>query len=212
MMPNLKTIYDDTFFQEWGIEHQKYIESAKIITDILMNHLNPRRLIDLGCGCGVYSDSFFQKGVQIVSVDGVQPPQRFSFPVPIQVQDLTVPFKNLWGKFDVTLCLEVAEHIPEEFVDTFLSNLLQFGDLLVLSAAPPKQGGHHHVNEQPKRYWVQKCAQLGWIYNRKKTGKFIEDFKSRKAPYMWMGEHISFYQRALPNENKKKELPFSVRI
>jgi len=212
MMPNLEKIYDQKFFQEWGPRHEKYVESASNVADILFRYLAPSSMVDVGCGCGVYSYLFQKKGVRVLSLDGVRPPEEESYPVSITVRDLTVPFGNLWGKFDVALCLEVAEHIPEDLSPAFLQNITSLSDRLVLSAAPPGQGGHHHVNEQPKRYWVRRLAERGFIYNRKLTGQIMETFKRKKLSYMWMGEHISIYDRIKPQDDVRRELPFRIRI
>ena len=195
MMPNLSQIYDADFFSEWGKHNEKYTTSATIIGKLLLEEFSPKSLVDLGCGCGVYSHFFSQNGLKVLAIDGVKPNDDFAFPVHIEVQDLTTPFANKHGKFDVALCLEVAEHIPEEYVMNFLNNITQFSDTLLLSAAPPFQGGHHHVNEQPKRYWKQKLQEVGFSYNKKRTGQFVEKFKTIKAPFMWMGDGISVYER-----------------
>ncbi len=199
-MKNLNLLYDKAFFKEWGKEHEKYIHSAEIITDILFDLFKPKKLADLGCGCGIYSHLFKNKGTGVFALDGVLPPKAYSFPVDIHQQDLTIPFENTFGNFDLTLCLEVAEHIPEPLTDIFLDNILKFSDTLVLSAAPKGQEGHHHVNEQPKRYWVKKLAEKGFAYNRTKTGIMLEKLKKDKLPFMWMCEQISFYEKA----NKEK--------
>lgn len=212
MMKNLKEIYNREFFQEWGPHHEKYVDSAENVTDVLYRFLSPFSVVDVGCGCGVYSHFFQKKGVRVLSLDGVRPPKEESFPVSITVRDFTVPFDNTWGKFDVALCLEVAEHIPENLSSAFLRNITSLSDRLVLSAAPPGQGGHHHVNEQPKRYWVKRLAEYGFFYNRKLTGQIMETFKREKISYMWMGEHISIYDRAKPQDSLKRELPFQTRV
>jgi len=212
MMPGLDRIYDAQFFKEWGANHQRYIDSAQTITDVLFDMFQPRRLVDLGSGCGVYSHFFKQKGVDVLSIDGVHPPSEYAFPVPIHLQDLTDPFENIWGSFDLSFCLEVAEHIPETSVDPFLENITRFSDRLLLSAAPPKQGGHHHVNEQPKRYWVRRLAERGFLYDRKKTGQLMEIFKARKPEYMWMCEHISVYEKSNGAPVNWAEMPFHGRI
>lgn len=210
MMPDLDRIYDRAFFEEWGSRHEKYVESARVITDTLYDLLRPKRLVDLGAGCGVYSHFFVKKGVEVLALDGVVPPAEHSYPVVIQTRDLTMPFENIWGSFDLALCLEVAEHIPEPLADAFLDNLLRFSDRLILSAAQPNQGGHHHVNEQPKRYWVSKLAAKGFSYNRRETGKILTALTAARPPYMWMVEQISVYDRAKIAVGAKDRLPFSV--
>ena len=209
-MPDLHKIYDAAFFEEWGRDHEQYVQSAEILTDILFDVFHPRTLIDLGCGCGVYSYFFKKKEVEVISVDGVLPPPDTAYPVEIQKRDLTVPLNDEWPLCDLTLCLEVAEHIPEPYLSPFIQNLTRYSDQLLLSAAPPNQGGHHHVNEQPKRYWVKKMSENGFLYNRKKTGEIVEEIKKRDLPYKWMGEHISLYEKDT-GKNKNRELAFGTR-
>jgi len=150
--------------------------------------------------------------VEILAIDGVLPPAEHSFPVAIAVRDLTEPLANTWGAFDLTLCLEVAEHIPEELLPAFLKNLTAFGDTLLLSAAPPNQGGHHHVNEQPRRYWVRKLKEAGFAYDRPATGLLCEKLKKRGLPNMWMGLHICVYRRAKTARELNHGLPFDASL
>ncbi|MBI3288298.1 MAG: hypothetical protein HYZ74_02130 [Elusimicrobia bacterium] len=209
MMPDLARIYDQDFFAEWGRGHARYVESAGMITDVLYGLFTPKSLVDVGTGCGVYAHFFAQKGVAVTAIDGVAAPAEHAFPVPIELRDLTVPFDNVWGAFDVALCLEVAEHIPEAMCDVFLGNLTGLSDRLIMSAAQPNQGGHHHVNEQPKRYWVNKLAQKGFAYNRPETGRVQLALLESRPSYMWMAEQISVYDKA-KNPSQLRRLPFAV--
>lgn len=210
MMPDLDRIYGREFFAEWGPGHAKYAESANLIAGVLHDQLRPKRLVDLGAGCGVYGHAFAKLGVEVVSIDGVTPPPEHAYPVAFEKRDLTAPFENVWGAFDLALCLEVAEHIPEPLADAFLDNLLRFSDRLVLSAAQPNQGGHHHVNEQPKRYWVARLAAKGFAYDRKATGRLLTAMTAARPPYMWMVEQISVYDRVKTPPKTNDRLPFSV--
>ena len=194
-MPDLGQIYDEAFFSEWGRSNDAYVNSARVIVNVLHDNFRPGRLVDLGCGCGVYSHFFLKLGVEVVCIDGVQPPEKHAFPVEIVQQDMTVPFTNVWGAFDLALCLDVGEHIPEDLSEPFLQNITQFSDWLILSCAPPGQGGHHHVNEQPKRYWIEKLAAHRFDYDKKRTGVLCETFKRVRTELMWMWEHISLYVR-----------------
>ncbi len=210
-MKDLDLIYNKDFFRQWGSGNEPYVRSAKIVTEVLYNMFRPARLADLGCGCGIYSHILSARGVLTLAIDGVRPPPEHSFPVEILLCDLTEPFKNTWGKFDMALCLEVAEHIPEGFSDVFLKNIMAFSDRLVMSAAPPGQGGHHHVNERPRRYWVQKLARLGFAYNRGASGRILEALNKARPPFMWMANHIGVYELANTPKELKHGLPFAVQ-
>ncbi len=210
-MQNLERIYGPAFFAEWGPSNTEYIRSAELVTEAINTVFKPASLADLGCGCGVYSHLFKKNGVRVLSIDGVIPPQEHSFPVEIIIRDLTLPFENNWGAFDMGLCLEVAEHIPEEFAEVFLKNLTAFSDRLVISAAPPDQGGHHHVNEQPRRYWAGKMAGLGFAYNRRATGLVLKELEQAPPPFKWMANHIGVYEKAADIKKLSHGQPFSIK-
>ncbi len=195
-MPHLERIYDRAFFEEWGRGNERFVAAADSIVGGLHEQLRPRRIVDVGCGCGVYVNAFQKRGVEVVAIDGVACPPELGYPFECVERDLTEPFENEWGAFDFALCLEVAEHIPEEYSGVLLDNLTRFSDTLVLSAAPPNQRGTHHVNEQPKRYWVKKLAEKGYRYNRRRTGEFLEHAKQTPGPYAWMYQQISFYEKS----------------
>lgn len=209
-MEGLADIYGPEFFREWGPSNSEYVHSAGLVTDALYKVFTPESVADLGCGCGIYSHLFRQKGVKVVAIDGARPPEEHSYPVGILQRDLTLPLKNEWGKFDLALCLEVAEHIPEEHSEVFLKNLMGFSDRLLISAAPPGQGGHHHVNEQPRRYWAARMAKLGYAYNRKVSGFIMAAVEECPPPLLWMACHIGVYDRATDPIQLSHGLPFSL--
>lgn len=60
----------------------------------------------------------------------------------IRQVELTVPFPEPCTPYDWITCLEVAEHIPRTFQDTFVANLnCNALKGLILSWAPPGQAG-----------------------------------------------------------------------
>ncbi|MBN1127478.1 MAG: class I SAM-dependent methyltransferase [Chitinispirillaceae bacterium] len=212
-MAELDQIYGAAFFREWGPAHSAYVRSAELIADEIYRQFSPCRVADIGCGCGVYGYFFQKRGVEVLFLDGVIPPAEHSFPVTIHKQDLTVPFENKWGRFDIVLCLEVAEHIPEPLSGAFLENIIRFGDTLIMAAAPPHQGGHYHYNEQPKRYWVRRLAGMDFIYSRGKTGRLFKALSAQRPPYGWMMQQLCVYERVAQGERcHRSVLPFDVRV
>jgi len=191
----LAALYGRDFFREWGATNHKYVETAWAISRLLKSMFHPSRIVDIGSGSGIYASIFRELGLEVLAIDGVVPPPEFSLAPPDEIRDFREPMENSWGKFDTTFCFEVVEHIPPESSEIFLSNLAKFGDLLLLSYAPPHQGGTGHFNEQPKRYWIERLAEHGFIYNREQTGKILEHFKDNKTPYMWMTENICVFRR-----------------
>ena len=204
-IPGLASLYGEEFFREWGTANQKYVDTANAIAKLLVGMFQPRRLADFGSGPGIYTRAFRNLGVEVLAIDGVTPPPQYTAAPPDEIRDFRDPFQNVWGQFDLTFCFEVVEHIPEKQAGILLDNLAQFGNLLVLSYAPPHQGGTGHVNEQPKRYWVKKLAETGFTYDRDTTGKILEHFKNNKTPYMWMTENICVFRKLTADKEAKNK-------
>ena len=76
-------------------------------------------------------------------------------------RDLTQPV-FLDCKFDLLLCLEVAEHLPANKAEHLVKTCASHSNTIFWSAATPGQGGYHHVNEQPHEYWIEKFAAHGY--------------------------------------------------
>jgi hypothetical protein len=68
------------------------------------------------------------------------------------IKDLREPFFD-FPRYDLCLCLEVAEHIEPEYAEIFVRNLTRLSNDILISIAPPGQGGHHHVNCRDIEYW-----------------------------------------------------------
>lgn len=128
-------------------------KSAQVIVGVLWELFHPQSVIDVGCGEGWFLDEFAKRGVKrLVGVDA----NPMHIPAGGFIQhDLTQPFTTD-EKFDLALCVEVAEHVPAESANTLVETLCALSDAVVFSGAIPKQGGHGHINEQWQSYWVEK--------------------------------------------------------
>ena len=144
-------------FMKYASKSSSY--AAKTITSILYDKLTPISVLDIGCAEGEWLQNWSDRGVRcIFGIDGDYV-NRNNLKIPIDkflATDLADKF-NLERTFDLVQCLEVAEHIPFEKADVFITNLVGHAEKYILfSAAPPGQGGEYHVNEQPYEYWRQK--------------------------------------------------------
>ena len=63
---------------------------------------------------------------------------------------------------DLVWSCEVAEHILPDKVDHYLDTLAN-GRVVAMTHAVPGQGGHHHVNCQPREYWIEKLNARGYV-------------------------------------------------
>lgn len=130
--------------------------SAAAVVPHLMHLLNPKSVLDVGCGQGEWLDLFpvnDKIGVDIAA------PERKGF----AQRDLT-EFMYV-GRYDLVLCLEVGEHLPEDAADTLVDTLVRAvnpGGAVVFGAAVPGQEGIGHINCQSHEYWHEKFAERGY--------------------------------------------------
>jgi SAM-dependent methyltransferase len=126
----------------------------KAVRSIFQSRM-PGSVLDVGCGTGTWLSALAELGVKdIFGIDGVDIPESaLLFPIErFRKVDLTVPWA-LGRKFDVALCLEVAEHLDETSSALLIGCLAHHADTVVFSAACPGQPGQHHVNCRWPGYW-----------------------------------------------------------
>ena len=124
-----------------------------------------RGVIDFGCARGTWLREWHASGVKtIAGVDGdyVDRTKLEIDPNSFIVHDLATPFKHE-RRFDLAQSLEVAEHLPEARAASFAADLAAHAPAVLFSAAPPGQGGEHHVNEQPGEYWRAHFAAHDYV-------------------------------------------------
>jgi SAM-dependent methyltransferase len=132
--------------------------SAHIILSDLFKLINPDKVIDLGCGLGCWLGVAKKLGAtSVTGFDGdyVNRKQLYIEPSEFISINLLNSLPNSM-KADLSLCMEVAEHLPSSRADDIVDFLCASSDVVLFGAAIPGQGGAHHINEQWQSYWVEK--------------------------------------------------------
>jgi len=135
---------------------------------------NPKSVLDIGCGTGRALEFFLSKGLDVVGIEGSAMARAKSLhPDRIIQCDLRKPV-DLGRTFDLVWCFEVAEHIHSRFTDVFVQTMARHAPVVVMSAAPPGQGGEGHFNMQPKTYWIAKAAEVGFKLDTEATAELAD--------------------------------------
>jgi SAM-dependent methyltransferase len=159
--------------------------SADVIVPIVLSRLNVGSVVDVGCGTGGWLAAFRVHGVEdVLGIDGewVQAAQLRIPPECLLLQDLTLPV-CVPRRFDLAMCLEVAEHLPNTRAAGLVRDLTRLAPCVLFSAAVPGQGGTHHVNEQPLSYWSEHFARHGFA-----PADLIR-------PLIWADERVEWWYR-----------------
>jgi glycosyltransferase involved in cell wall biosynthesis len=133
---------------------------AKSIGKFIHTQFTGRKVVDIGCGPGIYVDALTELGED---AHGYDIDDRVKNKPNLTQQSLFD--LQLDPPAEIALCLEVAEHIEAEkadlIVDSLTRNVAEDG-ILIWTAAQPGQGGHGHINCQLPGYWQQKFFSQGW--------------------------------------------------
>jgi SAM-dependent methyltransferase len=153
--------YGPDFFAK---HHAGAERSAQRVLPHVVELLDPRSVVDVGCGSGAWLAEAARLGVEdYLGVDGFTPDASLAIPRErFATHDLTAPLR-LDRRFDLALCLEVGEHLPERAADVLVESLAGLAPAVLFSAAVPGQGGDNHVNESWPDYWVERFAARGYI-------------------------------------------------
>ena len=154
-------IYSESFFEDGGFHKTEH--SARVIAAWVAHHLDATSMLDLGAGAGYYLKAFAHVGVEVLGLEASPIGVRASGPDVLAVAfDLKRPV-HLSRKFELVMCVEVAEHIPKGCSDTLVESICSnCAKYVLFTAAPPGTPGNDHINCQPAEFWHSLFARHGF--------------------------------------------------
>lgn len=153
--------YSESFFRVNAESRQ----SAETVVPLILELVNARSVVDVGCSIGTWLSVFRAHGVSdVLGIDGDYVP-RAQLEIPAEqfhAADLARPLQ-IGRRFDLAVSLEVAEHLPPSASEVFVASLVDLADLVLFSAAIPRQRGSGHVNERWQSWWAGRFAEHGFL-------------------------------------------------
>jgi len=163
---------------------------AARIAEWIKETLDPKSLLDIGCGPGMYVDELIKVGVPSFGID----------------IDDRVEGKDYLAKesiFDnkrtaeVVTCYEVLEHIDPAYADQEVDALydaIEPGGTMIFTAAQPGQGGVGHINCRKRDYWLKKFVAKGLIYHPGLTEDLI-NFERKGIHMGWFVNNVMVFKK-----------------
>ncbi|MBV1879122.1 MAG: class I SAM-dependent methyltransferase [Pseudomonadales bacterium] len=140
--------------------------SADKILQIVFAAITAKSVLDLGCATGIWLAACKRNGsTMVVGVDGRWVDRKLLeiAEAEFREHDLGLAAYAPAKKYDLALCIEVAEHLSASMGDQLIASLTLASDRVLFSAAICEQGGTGHINEQPQHYWAGRFAQQGFV-------------------------------------------------
>jgi cyclopropane fatty-acyl-phospholipid synthase-like methyltransferase len=140
------------------------------LAQALAGFLKGKSVVDIGCGPGHYTWHFLQNGIVCRGYDGNPYTMAITRGL-CDVADVSQPC-DFGYVFDWVVSLEVGEHIPSDFQDAYIENLVRHcREGMVLSWAVEGQGGTGHVN----------CRHNDWVRAKLHSQGFVSDLAQELA-------------------------------
>lgn len=145
------------------IEHKYRLDVS--LADKIMELFSPKLVSDLGCGTGHYCKYFYDiSRWNVHGYEGNVSACENKVHEFVKCVDLTKPLETEC-EYDLTICLEVGEHLPKIYENIFIDNITNISNnILILSWAVKNQGGKGHVNCQENDYVINKMENKGFKF------------------------------------------------
>jgi hypothetical protein len=195
---DLAKYYGDDFYKG---QMDESLRSAVKYVDLLFPLYKPNTVVDVGCGRGTWLKAFKDRGASVVvGYDGMWNAQANMIDPSIIFHgvDLNDPITvSGSGKYDLAMSLEVAEHLAPSSAKSFVQTLTNLSNVVLFGAAFTRQGGTHHINEQPHTYWAKIFMDFDYVP--------YDLFR----PFVWGDDEIEYWYQQNTFLYVKNNSPFA---
>jgi SAM-dependent methyltransferase len=156
--------YDDHYHDLKAAESRR---AADAMLPLVLAVVDVESMLDVGCGYGDWLAA--ARALGIADLAGVEGPWAEAWrdrgvlatPFELMLLDLEAPLR-LERRYDLVVCIEVAEHLTAARGSGFVADLCAAGGAILLGAAIPGQKGPNHVNERWPSEWADDFARHGY--------------------------------------------------
>lgn len=136
-------------------------------------------MVDIGCGTmGMFTPASVLK----INYTGVDGDSNLKHKSNFILHDYQNGPCTLDQKYDLGWSVEFVEHVDQKYLNNFMDSFKRCKYVCITHALPGKFG-HHHVNCQPREYWINLFLENGFEYNEEHTNK-IRIYSSMKREFM----------------------------
>jgi 2-polyprenyl-3-methyl-5-hydroxy-6-metoxy-1,4-benzoquinol methylase len=184
-------VYDESFYAKGD---PMKLDSYPRFADALIRLRSPRSVVDVGSGSGLMLAEFAKRGVDVRGIEGSRAAiARSQLGGQIMRANLERGVPDV-GRFDLALCIEVAEHLTARSAPRLVEGLTRLSDVVVFTASQRGEGGLVHMNPQPESYWQALFAEHGFDVSPLRV-QLLEAIADVPEP-RYLHENLMVFERA----------------
>ena len=194
---NLDEAYTEGYFG-WDNNAPQQKILAEYFIPKIVKYFKPKYVLDVGCGSGLWLDEYRKHNIMTKGIEGcsnawnIMSDKTKEVVIKWDLRDV-MPISDEDYNVDLVQSFEVVEHIEEEYADIFIHNLIKGAPgIVLLTAAPPGQAGHQHVNCQEKEYWMKKMKDKDYIFNQDLLNEIKDWGTPDDCPFWWHSNLMVF--------------------
>ena len=140
-------------------------QAAPAMARSIVEHLNPVRVVDLGCGTGNLIDNLRALGVKAVGADFSDFALKYCEKRCLDVKKIDFTdaeaLKAPLGRFDLAIGLDVAHQLPKRAATAYVSYLCHHADRVLFSAS---SCGSDRLPKctRPAEFWIEQFESRGY--------------------------------------------------
>jgi SAM-dependent methyltransferase len=142
--------------------HNNKTHLDKGVMNWCINTLDITSYLDIGCGPGGMVELAEKKNLKVLGIDGDHTLKRKN-PSNFLLHDFTKGPAPIKERYDLGWSVEFVEHVYEEYQPNYMPAFQQC-KYVIMTYAPPGWNGHHHVNLQEEKYWIDKFKEYGLLH------------------------------------------------
>ena len=143
------------------------------VVDSIVAELQPRSALDMGCGPGLLVEALRERGVEAWGIDiseyAIERVPEAVRPY-CRVASIT---DELERDYDLIVCIEVIEHLPEHLADAAVGNMTRHAKSVLFSSSPDDFIDPSHQNVKPSEYWIGLFGRHGFYRDLELDASFV---------------------------------------
>lgn len=127
----------------------------------ILKNFKIKNLIDIGCGPGDMKSVIDKFNIEYTGIEGDKTC------IENKPYIINHDFRNYYESekiYDLGYSVEFLEHVEEEYCNNYMA-LFKNCKYILITAAPPKWPGHHHVNCKNHEYWIRLFNKYGFVFD-----------------------------------------------